>query len=124
MKITGQLFEVSKSVKVTANFQKREFILEYARKPKYPEWIKFELVQDQCGLVDDFRVGQTVEVDFDLRGRKWTDQQGATRYFNSLRAWQITAVASAAAKGKPARPATPAEPPEPAAMADEAEDPF
>jgi len=53
--------------------------------------VKFELVQDKCNLLDGFKVGQEVSVEFDLRGRKWTDQKGAVKYFNTLQAWRLSA---------------------------------
>ena len=81
---------------MTETFRKREFLVEYADNPQYPEFIKFELVQDRCDLLDDFKVGQEVEVHFNLRGRKWTDPKGEVKYFNSLQAWRIDPVSSEA----------------------------
>ncbi|MEI6563616.1 MAG: DUF3127 domain-containing protein [bacterium] len=91
MNVTGKLVEIFEIIKVKETFQKREFVLEYTTNPKYPELIKFEAVQDKCSLLDGFRVGQDVSVDFDLRGRKWTDQKGAVKYFNTLQAWRMSA---------------------------------
>lgn len=91
MKISGKLVEVFDIVKIKESFQKREFVLEYASNPKYPEVIKFELVQDKCALLDGFKVGQDLSVDFDLRGRKWTDRNGVVKYFNTLQAWRLSA---------------------------------
>ncbi|MEI6148502.1 MAG: DUF3127 domain-containing protein [bacterium] len=90
MNVTGKLVEIFETVKVKETFQKREFVLEYATNPKYPELVKFEVVQDKCALLDGFKVGQEVSVEFDLRGRKWTDKQGAVRYFNTLQAWRMS----------------------------------
>jgi hypothetical protein len=89
MKVSGKLVEIFETVKIKESFQKREFVLEFATNPKYPELVKFELVQDKCGLLDKFSVGQEVAVEFDLRGRKWTDQKGAVKYFNTLQAWRL-----------------------------------
>jgi hypothetical protein len=89
MKVSGKLVEIFETVKIKESFQKREFVLEFATNPKYPELVKFELVQDKCGLLDKFSVGQEVSVEFDLRGRKWTDQKGAVKYFNTLQAWRL-----------------------------------
>lgn len=91
MKISGKLVEVFDIVKIKESFQKREFVLEYASNPKYPELIKFELVQEKCALLDGFKVGQDLSVEFDLRGRKWTDRSGGVRYFNTLQAWRLSA---------------------------------
>jgi len=92
MNIKGKILEVKDTVQVTDSFKKREFILEYADNPQYPEFVKFELIQDRCDLLDDFKVSQVVEVHFNIRGRKWTDPQGEVKYFNSLQAWRLDAV--------------------------------
>ena len=90
MNVSGKLVEIFETVKIKETFQKREFVLEYATNPKYPELVKFEMVQDKCALLDGFQVGQEVSVEFDLRGRKWTDRQGAVKYFNTLQAWRLS----------------------------------
>ena len=95
MNIKGKILELKDTVQVTDTFKKREFIVEYAENPQYPEFVKFELVQDKCDLIDNLQVGQEVEVHFNLRGRKWTDPQGEVKYFNSLQAWRIDPVATA-----------------------------
>ena len=97
MNIKGKILELKDIVQVTDTFKKREFIVEFAENPQYPEFIKFELIQDKCDLVDNLSVGQEVEVHFNLRGRKWTDPKGEVKYFNSLQAWRIDPVASGAA---------------------------
>jgi hypothetical protein len=104
MKATGKLVEIFKTVQITDKFQKREFVLEYAPNPKYPELVKFEIVQDKCALLDDFKVGDAVEVDFDLRGRKWTDKQGEVRYFTTVQAWRVSSAEGGASKAS-AKPA-------------------
>lgn len=94
MNVSGKLIEIFDTVKIKESFQKREFVLEIVTNPKYPELVKFEMVQDKCMLLDGFKVGQEVLVDFDLRGRKWTDAKGIVKYFNTLQAWRL-AVAGA-----------------------------
>ena len=92
MEIKGKLIEKFDTASVTASFRKREFIMEYAENPQYPEYIKFELIQDKCEQLDAFNPGQELNVAFNLKGRKWTDPQGSVKYFNSLQAWKISAV--------------------------------
>ena len=89
MEIQGKLLEISDTVQIKDTFRKREFVLEYADNPQYPEFVKFECIQDKCDLLDDFSVGQEATVSFNLKGRKWIDPQGNTKYFNSLQAWRI-----------------------------------
>ena len=89
MEIQGKLLEISDTVQVKETFRKREFVLEYADNPQYPEYVKFECIQDKCDMLDNYSVGQDVTVSFNLKGRKWIDPQGTTKYFNSLQAWRM-----------------------------------
>lgn len=91
MDVKGKILQIFDTQKVTDTFKKREFVLEYAENPQYPEFIKFELIQDKCEQLDNFTAGQEVNVFFNLKGRKWTDPKGEVKYFNSLQAWRIQA---------------------------------
>lgn len=93
MKIEGKLYSKMEAQQISDTFKKREFVVEYAENPLYPQFVKFELVQDNVGLIDKFEPGQMVEVDFNLRGREWTNPQGEKKYFNTLAAWRITMAA-------------------------------
>lgn len=95
MNIKGKILEINDTQQVSQSFKKREFILEYAENPQYPEFVKFELIQDKCSLLDAYNVNDEVDVAFNLKGRKWTDPQGVVKYFNSLQAWKIDRVSAA-----------------------------
>ncbi|MCM8540417.1 MAG: DUF3127 domain-containing protein [Lentisphaeraceae bacterium] len=90
MQINGKILEIFDTIQVSESFKKREFVVEY-QENQYPEFIKFELVQDKCSFLDQFTANSEVTVDFNLKGRKWTNPQGEVKYFNSLQAWRITA---------------------------------
>ncbi len=105
LNISGTILEISDVQQIKETFKKREFVVEYAENPQYPEYIKFELIQDKCSLLDACKVGDQVTVQFNLKGRKWTDAQGQVKYFNSLQAWRIEA-----AGNEPAAPAPEAAP--------------
>ncbi len=92
MNIKGKLLEKSDTQQISATFKKREFIVEYSENPQYPEFLKFELIQDRCDLVDAIQPGQEIDVSFNLKGRKWTDPKGEVKYFNSLQAWKVERV--------------------------------
>ena len=89
MEIKGIIKKISETVQISDRFRKREFVLEYANNPYYPQPLQFELVQVRCELLDSFQEGQEVEVHFELRGREWTSPQGQVKYFNSLQAWKL-----------------------------------
>jgi len=96
MEIKGKVHEVSPTAQVTDSFKKRELIVEYVENPQYPEYIKFEAGQDRCALLDNVKVGDDVEVFFNLRGRPWTDKTGKKSYFNSLNLWKINVLSATA----------------------------
>ncbi len=89
MIVEGKIAEKYDTQNIKDTFKKREFVLEYAENPQYPEFVKFELIQSNCEQLDDFSIGDEVSVNFNLKGRKWTDPKGEVKYFNSLQAWRI-----------------------------------
>lgn len=97
MEIKGKVYEVGPTTQVTESLKKRELILEYIENPQYPEYLKFEAIQDRCNLLDNVKIGDDVEVAFNLKGRPWTDKTGKKTYFNSLQLWKVTALAAAGA---------------------------
>ena len=100
MNITGKIVEIYDIQEISNSFKKREFVVEYADNPSFPEFIKFELIQDRCVLLDAYNTGDEVTVNFNLKGRKWPDPQGQTKYFNSLQAWRIEELASDSGSSK------------------------
>ncbi|MHB8206105.1 DUF3127 domain-containing protein [Mucilaginibacter sp.] len=97
MEIKGKVHEVTPTVQVTESLKKRELILEYIENPQYPEYLKFEAIQDRCNLLDNTKVGDDVEVFFNLKGRPWTDKMGKKTYFNSLQLWKVNVLSGAGA---------------------------
>jgi hypothetical protein len=92
MTIQGKIHELFETQQVTDRFRKREFVVEFADNPMYPQYILFQLVQDKCDLINAFNKGDMINVDFNLRGRSWTSPQGEVKYFNSLEAWRLNPV--------------------------------
>ncbi len=99
MNVKGKIVEKYDTQNVTDSFRKREFVIEYAENPQYPEFVKFELIQANCDQLDAFNPGQEVNVSFNLKGRKWTDPKGEVKYFNSLQAWRLEKVHDVEASG-------------------------
>lgn len=89
MIIAGKLVEKSDTQDISDTFKKREFVVEYAENPQYPEYLKFELIQANCQQLDDFNEGDSMTISFNLKGRKWNDPKGGVKYFNSLQAWRL-----------------------------------
>ena len=95
LEIKGKLFEVSNEEQISDSFKKREFILHDDSNPTYPEFLKFELMQDKVSLIDSFKVGDEINVFFNLKGRKYVyEDTNKTVYFGNINAWKIELVNS------------------------------
>jgi single-strand DNA-binding protein len=88
-KLSGRIKRISETQNVSAKFQKREFVLE-VQDGNYPQFIQLEFTQDNCDKLNDFKVGHSVDVDINIRGREWTSPSGEVKYFNTLQAWRIS----------------------------------
>lgn len=86
-KMSGQILEIFEKKQISEKFSKREFVLitegEYAQKPL------FQLINDKCNILDNYKLGDKVEVSFNLNGKSWTSPNGETKYFNTLDCWKI-----------------------------------
>ncbi|MFM2375231.1 MAG: hypothetical protein RLZZ165_328, partial [Bacteroidota bacterium] len=96
MVIEGKLHAKFETQQISDTFKKRDFVVEYVDNPLYPQYVTFQMVQDRVSLIDNFAVGEKIEVTFNLRGREWTNPQGEKKYFNTLEAWRIQKLESAA----------------------------
>ena len=95
----GELFKVNEAQQITERFRKREFVLRYEDNPKYPQTIQFQVTGDRCELLDGYKVGDRVKLEFNIRGREWTSPKGDIKYFNSLEVWRLENVSQHAGEG-------------------------
>ncbi len=97
--IVGKLHKKFDTEVKTQTFQAREFVL-LVEEGNYPQYIKFQLTQDRCNLLDQYEEGQLLKVHFDLRGREWNG-----KFFTNLNAWRLESVEQAAEAPPDAPPA-------------------
>lgn len=103
---------------------KREFILQALRfnpidgTPELNEYNTPVLEvrgQDNCNMLDQFRVGMFVKVAFALEGRMTMNQEGAVRFWNTARAYSIEELqVSLPEQAQPAQTQTMSQPSQPA----------
>lgn len=94
LKLIGKLKRITNINQVSDNFKKREFVIETDE--QYPQTINFELFQDKVSLIDTFKIGEVLEIFFNVRGREWQrDAESEIRVFNTLNAWRIQKVEGA-----------------------------
>ncbi len=89
--IKGKLIEKSNVKQISDTFKVREFVIENTETVAgrdFTEMIKFQLVQDKCSLVEDIQKGDSIKVNFNIRGRKW-EKDGRSGYMTNLDAWRI-----------------------------------
>ena len=86
---TGKLHTIFETKQVSERFSKREFVVELADNPKYPQTVLFQLTGDRTSQLDGMNVGDLVTIEFSLRGREWRSPAGEVKYFNSLDVWRI-----------------------------------
>lgn len=89
MELQGQVKFIGETQTFGTNgFRKREIVVTTTE--QYPQHIMIEFVQDKCDVLNGYEVGQNVEIGINLRGRDWVNQQGETKYFNSIQGWKIS----------------------------------
>lgn len=93
--IVGRVHKIyDTETKGNNGFQAREFVIEVSG--MYPQFVKFQLTQDRCSLMDNYAVDKNIKVYFDLRGREWND-----KFFTNLNAWKIEAADGAQSSTPP-----------------------
>ncbi len=104
--ITGSLILKEDTVNITDTFKKREFVIEVLneRNSDWNDFIKFQLTQNNCSLIDTYNLGDSIKVSFNLRGRKW-EKDGKISYFTNLEAWRVEKDQASTASMEQAPPA-------------------
>lgn len=94
---TVKMIDTTKNVG-TSDFKKRDIVI--TSQEQYPQHILVQFVQDKCDLLNNFKVGDDVEIGINLRGREWVNPQGETVYFNTIQGWKICKIAVDPNKGE------------------------
>ena len=92
--ITGKIIDVLPVNQVSDKFKKREFVIEKkdtGGAAVFIDYIKFQLVQDKCDLINESFLNEEVKIWFNLKGNKW-ERDGKINYFTNLDAWKIEKV--------------------------------
>ena len=113
--ITGKVIDIAPVNQVSDKFKKREFVIEKKETggaAVFIDYIKFQLVQDKCDLINESFLNEEIKIWFNLKGNKW-ERDGKVNYFTNLDAWKIEKVSSQVRdQGAQSRPALEDIPPE------------
>ena len=106
--LTGKVIDIQPVQQVSEKFRKREFVIEKQENSStaiFVDYVKFQLVQDKCDLINDSFMNTEVKVSFNIKGNKW-ERDGKVNYFTNLDAWRIEKVEQNAATPQ-SMPSTP-----------------
>tara|TARA_R110000751_G_scaffold303492_1_gene418211 strand:- start:806 stop:1147 length:342 start_codon:yes stop_codon:yes gene_type:complete len=82
MEIVGKIKVINETQTFDSGFQKREIVV--TTEETYPQDIKLEFTKDKCSILDQYKVGQSVTVAFNLRGNEYNG-----KYYVNLQGWKI-----------------------------------
>ncbi len=95
--ITGKIIDIAPVNQVSDKFRKREFVIEKKEtggSAMFIDYIKFQLVQDKCDLINESFINEEVKIWFNLKGNRW-ERDGKVNYFTNLDAWKIEKLSAA-----------------------------
>jgi hypothetical protein len=102
--ITGRVTEVYPVNRINERFRKREFVIEHKDSGSgqaYIDFIKFQLTQDKCEIIDESWLRQDVTVTFNVKGNRW-EKNGMVNYITNLNALSVTRGIEVAGNGQQA----------------------
>jgi len=97
--ITGKVIDIMPVNQVSDKFRKREFVIERkdtGGQTLFIDYIKFQLVQDKCDLINESYLNEEVRISFNIKGNRW-ERDGRVNYFTNLDAWRIDRVSDSPA---------------------------
>ena len=96
MEITAKINRIEPTEQVSEKFKKRRVVVEFIPdNQKYPQTLEFTLVQGNVDLANALNAGDSVRVQFDLKGREVTDKNSKKIVFNTLEAYRFDMIKKA-----------------------------
>lgn len=96
MQIVAKIHSISDAEAIgEKGFRVRKFIVTTDWTRQYPQYVAMQCTQDNVTMLDRFKVGDVVTIDFEIEGRMYDkkDASGALTgekgNFTTLRAWSI-----------------------------------
>ena len=97
IKLKGTIYQIDDEEIISPKYKKRIFILKMEKKVKewdFTDYVKFQLSQYKCDIIEPYKVGEYVEVEFYVRGRKYQKEETTeVMYFNTLDVYNINPLA-------------------------------
>jgi hypothetical protein len=109
MELTGVIYNIGEINNISATFVKRAFIL-YVENEKNKDWsdyVTLELQQSNVDEMEKYKKYDKIKCHINLRGRKWTNNEGIEVYFNTIVVWKIELITASKREPKPEKEAAP-----------------
>lgn len=94
----GQVVHVGQTEQVSDKFRKRLLVVT-DNDDKYPQEVPFEFTQDNVDKLNAVKVGDTVDVSYNLKGNKWKE-----KWYANVTGWKVDVLSSSG--GSPAAKST------------------
>ena len=89
---------------VSTKFRKREFVIEKKetnQNQEFVDYVKFQLTQDRCDLIEPFEISDKIKISFNIKGNRW-EKDGNVNYFTSNSSLcSCRTTTSSSSRGKP-----------------------
>lgn len=103
IEISGEVVYVGAPVKYSDKFTKAEIVVKDSTS-KYPEFIKFEAINDKTEMLKGFAVGMMVTAEGFLGGKEYQKKEGGIGYITSIKLAKIYETKPAAVEVQDAVP--------------------
>lgn len=86
----GEIHHIGEMKKVSENFLKKDVIIVTDKNTQYPQYVTVQFANTKVDLLDSFKEGQQVSIDFNLQGR--LDKNDNQKSYNQLQGYKIQKV--------------------------------
>ena len=87
IEIKGIVYSIDDKQQISQKFAKREIIIETLE--QYPQHLKIHFINDKCDILNMYKIGDSVAICINLRGRLFVDKSNQRQCFNALEGWKI-----------------------------------
>jgi hypothetical protein len=92
MQVKGKLLQTTGVEEISATFKKTNIIIQTEYDTQYPQEISVECHNDNIAKLKEagVKAGDIVVLDCNLRGKKYSKEGQADRWFNTIVMWRIS----------------------------------
>lgn len=87
MTVKGTVKVIGETQSFESGFTKRQLVVTTSE--QYPQDIAIDFVKDKCSVLEQYKVGDSVDVSINLRGNEYNG-----KYYVNLQGWRIENLAS------------------------------